>query len=546
MYRSFKNYLAAGFGAAGVVILPITRSMLSPSHTVGSSLSEEQYLRYAGHRKWADIARWVFFVIFYALCANIPFWAASRWLGIRPIGLVCTEYALMGVLALFMPRTVPAALLLLVIAADLTCAVSKTYYLTPADCLANLNFIQELPGSRLLYLFAVAAFTLIVIAVAIYFPVAKMRRSHRLRAAACLIAFILMAEFADYLEVVRETGHILTPFQLARPGNKIILSDFENFWIARNPTIRLMKEEKVTGIKRNAMSASQGDHSPVESAAAMAIRSAGIVDGKEAQAIPNVVLVLVESWGLDTDSAVRDSFASPYSQPDLLARYKVLQGTVPFYGSTVPGEARELCGNKIGFQIMNISKQESQSCLPARLDSLGYHSIALHGLVGDMFSRSTWYDIIGFHEQWFRDRFRQQGLPDCPGPFVGTCDANIAEWIGRFLEKRTANPNFVYWVTLNSHLPVPVPSALPASAPCSLTPLLSNEPVLCSWYQLVYNVHSSLSKIAMADLGRPTVFVIVGDHAPPWANPNLLSQFSSTEVPYVILLPRQEHQYGKS
>ena len=60
-----------------------------------------------------------------------------------------------------------------------------------------------------------------------------------------------------------------------------------------------------------------------------------------------------------------------------------------------------------------------------------------------MFSRSTWYSSIGFPEQRFRDRFRQQGLPDCICALTGTCDAAIAQWIGQRLGKQNQSPDFV-------------------------------------------------------------------------------------------------------
>jgi phosphoglycerol transferase MdoB-like AlkP superfamily enzyme len=161
---------------------------------------------------------------------------------------------------------------------------------------------------------------------------------------------------------------------------------------------------------------------------------------------------------------------------------------------------------------------------------------------GHMFNRQSWYRSIGFQEQWFRDSFRQRGLRDCVGAFVGTCDAAVADWLGRRLQTREASPDFAYWVTLNSHLPLPVPSGLPQAASCAITSLLSTQPTFCSWYQLVANVHDSLARLAMGELGRPTVFVIVGDHAPPFANPVLRTQFSGAEVPYVLLVPRQDNR----
>jgi hypothetical protein len=36
---------------------------------------------------------------------------------------------------------------------------------------------------------------------------------------------------------------------------------------------------------------------------------------------------------------------------------------------------------------------------------------------------------------------------------------------------------------------------------------------------------------------KPTVFVLVGNHAPTFADPQLQADFSSTQVPYVMLTP---------
>jgi hypothetical protein len=479
---------------------------------------------------------WLFFVFFYAILANIPFWIASYWLGLLPLGWFCLEYAAVGLLALFLPRILAAALLLLVIAADLTSGVSKTYYLSPTECLSNFHSIHELPVTRLIAVAWVAALILLITAIAASFPAATIRKSYRHYTATCLIAFIAVALSGDYVVVVRETGHMSNPFRMVRPSDANKFSDTTNLWLSRYPMIRLVRDQRL--FVRGRASTSQPDLSPVESATAKALRSVNLATGKLRQEMPNIVLIVVESWGFGNDSSLRNALVRPYAQPDLLARYQVLQGSVPFYGSTIAGEARELCGSKIGYHLLDASRQELQGCLPDRLAALGYHGIALHGMDGKMFNRSSWYSSIGFQEQSFRDRFRRQGLPDCQGAFIGTCDAAIAKLIGRRLATKNENPDFVHWMTLNSHLPVPIPSPLRAGASCLLTASLSQQPALCSWYQLVSNVHESVSQIAMGNLARPTVFVIVGDHAPPFANPELRGQFSSTDVPYVLLLPR--------
>lgn len=253
---------------------------------------------------------------------------------------------------------------------------------------------------------------------------------------------------------------------------------------------------------------------------------------------PNLVVVVVESWGLATDLPVRNSLVQPYTATRLLARYRVAQGSVPFHGSTIAGEARELCGKNMGFDIISADPQELKGCLPLYLAARGYRSLAVHGMYGRMFDRRTWYQRIGFEEQWFEDRLEKTGLPKCVGALVGTCDAAIADWLAQRLNRQQTDPQFLYWMTLNSHLPVSVPSVLPAEGSCTGSPVLSQFLSYCSWYHLIFNVHDSVARMAMSEMVRPTVFVVVGDHAPPFANPALRSQFSGSTVPYVLLIPR--------
>ncbi len=96
-------------------------------------------------------------------------------------------------LALFLPRALAAALLLLVIATDLISGVSKTYYLSPTECLSNFTSLHQLPATRLIVVAAVAFLFLCVVAIAAYLPVRNVRKDHRGRTAARLIVFIVAA-----------------------------------------------------------------------------------------------------------------------------------------------------------------------------------------------------------------------------------------------------------------------------------------------------------------------------------------------------------------
>jgi hypothetical protein len=58
----------------------------------------------------------------------------------------------------------------------------------------------------------------------------------------------------------------------------------------------------------------------------------------------------------------------------------------------------------------------------------------------------------------------------------------------------------------------------------------------------VHAVHASVSQVATQQLARPTIFILVGDHAPPFADPHLRSEFSASQVPYVMLTPASLQQ----
>lgn len=490
--------------------------------------------------KRADATPWLFFVVFYAVLANVPFWYAKHFLGFYHDGWFCIEYAFIGLVALFVPRLVASLLLFLTIVADMICAVCETYFLTPMECLTNLNDLGKVDGRRLIVLLGLYLLTFVVIATPFFLPIVKARRSARVRIAGCLVAFIAICAGADLLTLVRRDGRIPNPFKLEPPIDQRKLSAFDEVRLSRRTYVRLVTlafHDAALAKIEHSYDASTGK---VASASAVALQEISAMPADEKVTAPNIVEVLLESWGLPNDPAVHDALVSFYLQPALLAKYKVLQGSVPFYGPTMGGEGRELCSSRIGFNLMNASAGSLQSCLPDKLAAEGYRNIAVHGLDGHFFKRESWWVRIGFKRVIFRDEFSNMGLPECPGAFPGICDAAITQWMTKTLQTPDTKPDFLYWMTLNSHLPVPVPSALADGAPCSIAPILKEKPAVCSWYQLVANVHRSVAQMAASNSVRPTVFIIVGDHTPPFADPVSRNAFSASRVPYVILLPKEK------
>ena len=460
--------------------------------------------RVANYGKPVGRAHWIFFVVFYAILANIPFWFSKQEFKFFHDGWFCIEYAIVGLLALYIPRLLAALLLFAFICTDVICAICETYFLSPWDCLTNLRSMHEIQGSRPISLITAWALGLLVFLIAARFPIAAIRQQARGRAAVCLLLFIGICVGVDGVNVIRLHGAIPNPLKPARPPDAVQLSSFGQLRLVRRTTVRLVYlvvNDAGMAHLEQVFQASQVF--PVESATGQALKDTGLLEMHAAGKEPNLVVVLVESWGLSTDATLRQALTKPYADPQVLARYRVEQGTAPFFGPTVEGEGRELCGSKIGFHLLTATAAELKDCRPERLAEAGYQNTSVHGLDGNMFSRLGWYSHLGFKEQLFRSQFRKLGMPDCVGAFTGTCDASIADWIGARLEKPETAPSFIYWVTLNSHLPVPVPSPLAHGASCAVTPALQNEAPLCSWYQLIANVHESVQRLAMMPESRP-------------------------------------------
>jgi sulfatase-like protein len=484
--------------------------------------------------QWPPL-RCVYWAGFYSLVPNVPYWIACRLLQFLPHGAFCLEFALVGVIGLFTSRVSAAIVLMAIIVADLLCGACESYFLTPQQFIINLTELHSFSLHRQLVILAVGILALVIAAIGPVLP-APRDRKQRLQTVTLLVVFALTIASEDLAAIILKTGHFPSIRRVAMVGD-----GFDR--VSGRPIVPRLARIPIARLIRSELTA-RNMHVKETAPAARLV----VFPGAFAQAVPlalsgekahfNLVLVLVESWGLPRDPRVDQALVEPYETPEVSALYQVTQGTVGFDGGTVPGESRELCGNHLAYHLLYASADELRGCVPGILHAQGYHNVAVHGMNGNMFSRSSWYEKIGFQEEWFNQQFRESGMPDCIGAFVGTCDSAVAGWIGKRLQENDDHPLFVYWVTLDSHLPVPIPTTLPNPRPCSSDLAIQPNSPLCSWFQLVANVHQSISRVAVGRLDRPTIFVIVGDHAPPFGNRDVRSRFSATEVPFVMLVPR--------
>jgi hypothetical protein len=257
--------------------------------------------------------------------------------------------------------------------------------------------------------------------------------------------------------------------------------------------------------------------------------------GPQAGRPHHVVVIIVESLGLPTASAEQAIFVADWDRPSWRARYAVSHGKTRFLGSTTHGELRELCGRWGEYASFDFARAD---CLPQRFRAAGYRTSALHSFGGYFFSRTQWYPRMGFADMRFADTLIREGARPCQGVFPGACDRDVPRLIGRELAEARA-PQFVYWLTLNSHLPI-VADATLGTETCTMgSPAWRDEyPVLCRYFQTQHELADAITAMALAPDFPPTDILIVGDHKPPFFDRTRAARFDSTHVPWIYLQAR--------
>jgi Sulfatase len=454
----------------------------------------------------------------YLIVPNLPVWLFEKKLWLHPHGLFNVECLIVGISSIFLSRRLTFLLLALEIFSSFLYLICFTYQFSLSNLWTSLQFLTLLPVGEIYLYLAVLTVILALSALVAYAAPRPVGRSRKVFIAVQLVLVALLVSFDTF-----DGRNPAWPKDVSEGMPRVTIS----------PLIALSKRGwQFRSVEASAHSAHD---EYMDSASA---KATAFLDRSARSQRPDVVLVLVESWGLLHDTDLASGIVGSYRSPSIAKEYRVSSGTVPFDGLTVPGEARELCHSHLGFGLLDISPTERSNCLPAQFHASGYQNIAIHGYVGQMFERAKWYASIGFDQRWFGPDLGRLGLNSCDGAFSGICDGAIAEWIGRsLLSDRPDLPKFIYWVTLNSHLPVPQNPDLPPDQTCRLHAELSNSDAFCSWFRLVSAVHSSVQKLALEPRAKPTVFILVGDHAPPFADPQIRQMFSDTEVPYVILEP---------
>ena len=248
----------------------------------------------------------------------------------------------------------------------------------------------------------------------------------------------------------------------------------------------------------------------------------------------NLILIVVESLGQPVGNAEMDRLLfARYNTPAIAERFALSKGTTTYFNSTTAGEIRELCGRWGDYY--DVLEQSDAGCLPARLAKAGYETRAYHSFAGEFFERSTWYPNIGFQKQQFAADLLARGVRECGGVFPGACDRDIPALLAKDL-KAAEKPQFLYWLTVNSHLPVPPGMNLEVDDCKAHSAILAaNFPMICRQFAIWNQLDDALIReITAADFPESDI-LIVGDHMPPYFDRHHRSQFAPDRVPYLLL-----------
>ncbi|MFE1600812.1 sulfatase-like hydrolase/transferase [Methylobacterium sp. ID0610] len=244
----------------------------------------------------------------------------------------------------------------------------------------------------------------------------------------------------------------------------------------------------------------------------------------------HVLLVLVESLGVLRDRQAQALLLSPFDDPALARQFTVRTGTTTFFGATAHGEMRELCQSREPYRAVLAGGHPG--CLPEAFAAHGFRTVSVHGFSQTFYERKRWYPLIGFVRSVFQENL---GKPyrRCGGTFAGPCDVDLAETI-RTRMAEAEQPLFVYWLTLNSHVPVK-PGQATRRFGCETGGPFGDAEV-CTMAEIWLDLFDAIKRIARDN--PDAEILLAGDHAPPLWRRSSRELFEPDRVQWIRLSPR--------
>lgn len=245
----------------------------------------------------------------------------------------------------------------------------------------------------------------------------------------------------------------------------------------------------------------------------------------------SVLLIVDEAWGQPKNGAVLEAQIRSLRENPSIKNIEV--GRIYAKGATAAGELRELCGvipTRLNFR--KITPTSMQDCLPILMAKNGYSTFGIHGAFGKMYNRAVWWPVVGIDTVIFREK-----LPKTDHlcfSFPGYCDRDLFQLVAEKLEKKKS---FIYWMTLNSHIPYDRRDIDEFRTDlCQVWGDLKDEESLCNYQNLHTQFFERLSIMANNKKLNDVEVLVVGDHPPIFDSNHALTaseQFVRDTVPFM-------------
>jgi len=432
--------------------------------------------------------------------ANFPFWLfTSGYFLLRPLFNVDIILALMA--AVMNPLLlVPSIIIVWVV--DAIQSLSLAYHFqSPADFFMAANYIQHLDVS---YFFSIQVFGILAVFAFSGLSIFVIYRRSGLK----IFPLFLIAGSLIVIDVFNGSG---LPVFLNRMRTPLSL----NVNVQGSPLFNL--------VSSIAYARELANHPLIDLPVDSRLVS-NIIHWVQKNPRGSVLVVLVESWGVQLDPELRAWSTKSLMAEELTQRYNIQSFTIPFRGSTTAGELRTLC--ELDGHYSRLHATKVAGCLPHRIAEAGFDSVGLHGFSGRMFERYSWWPMIGFNQSVFAEDF-PSSAPRCGGAFKGICDDFLLKYAFDLLKPG----RFVYALTLNTHLPLkPMILSTDLIKLCKVRRVTES---VCQMTGQIGRLFDQLAVLTKSEPG-PMLMVVAGDHSPPFLNDKDRFAFSKSDVPVII------------
>lgn len=451
------------------------------------------------------IGRWLLGALLILVLPNMLFWLLGLKVSLLR-GVFVVEYLLIACLYPYSNRKLFITIWVLFSVYDLFFSATSLYFL---DFLEIAHALAKVPAMPLLEILKYAGVLMVFIAVVIGLLMLLLRANTKLTIMHVRFLWPLIV-LSLVLNAFNEKGH-------SKKG------------LVSIPTWPFIKAVQNAIVKRTA----KQDIQLLGSAAKKVF-----IDGPYAGKTTKEALILVESWGLFTDSNLLNTVMQPLTDLSKGDKYIVKVGTNPYKYLTQAGEFRELTGYVFHYYQVKDSWVKDNSLL-VKKQQQGYHVIGVHGNTGKFYRRHMIWPVLGVQEMHFLEEFSKLNLSLCgPEAFRGVCDTAINTWMLTNMNHQPERKEFYYWVTLTTHLPL---VEVHDEGYRKFAEQFAGQGITEKLMQLAYQ-QQQLFKDLADKLSQPNTpkahFLLVGDHAPPVIDPAERRVYSDTLVPYVELIPR--------